>query len=354
MNIYDTYYMLVAVREMPPVHTFFRDRYFPTDEMHDIFGTAKVIVDYKEGDHKLAPFVVPEVGGLPVARRGFETHEIEPANISLTRPLTIDNLRKRGFGEALMSKLTPEDRAKAYLLSDLRELDEYISNREEWMCAKTILDNGCTMIHKTDNPDVTETVKARFYTEDQNPAIYTPAGDWDSTDYDWMKDVAVMAKLLTKRGLPATDLVISPDVSEFIMNDERVQKMLDNRRMELGRIKPGELANGATYIGTLNFYGKLLDIIEADETYEDDKGKDVAHLPDGTVVVTAPGCGHMMYGGVTQIEKDEEFHTYAAKRVPLYTATMKPPVKETQLTSKPLAAPLRKNPWIVSKNVFRG
>ena len=57
MNIYSTYYMLAAVRELAPEHTFFKRRYFPTNTPMDVFGTSKVLVDYKEGSQKRAPFV---------------------------------------------------------------------------------------------------------------------------------------------------------------------------------------------------------------------------------------------------------------------------------------------------------
>ena len=66
LNIYDTHYMLAAVQEMPLEHTFFKNRYFPTDTAMDVFGTSKVLGDYREGTQKIAPFVVPRIGSLPV------------------------------------------------------------------------------------------------------------------------------------------------------------------------------------------------------------------------------------------------------------------------------------------------
>ena len=108
MNIYDTLYMLAAVEELAPEPTFFKRRYFPTDMDLDVFGTSKVLADYKEGNRKAAPFVIPRVGPLPVGRGGFSTYELEPGNISISKPLTIDQLTKRGFGESIMSTATPE------------------------------------------------------------------------------------------------------------------------------------------------------------------------------------------------------------------------------------------------------
>ena len=350
MNIYDTYFLLAAVKEIPLSHSFFRDRYFPTSDSLDIFGTSKVLVDFSEGGTKLAPFVVPRIGGVSILRSGFETFELEPPNISLKSTLTNDDLQSRGFGESLMSGLTPADRESVFLMDDMLELDARITRREEWMAVETMLGNGCVMKHITDREDVAfEEIEARYYRGADNPSEYTSAA-WTASN--WRKHVTAMVKRLSARGLPATDLVVAPDVGEFIEMDPWVEKRLDNRRMEYGHIAPKELTDGTTFLGQLNFGGKMLNIIIVEETYEDDKGSTTPYLPDGSAIVTAPDCGHTIYGGVTQMEKDEKRHTHAGKRVPRYFADVKTSVSEIMLTSKPLMAPRRMSPWQVAKDVF--
>lgn len=93
MNMHDTLYMLAAIEELPLEHTFFKDRYFPTDDVMDVFNTSKVLADYREGSRKKAPFVMPRIGSLPVGREGFSTFELEPAYIGLSMPLTLDQLK---------------------------------------------------------------------------------------------------------------------------------------------------------------------------------------------------------------------------------------------------------------------
>ncbi|MCL2487355.1 MAG: major capsid protein [Oscillospiraceae bacterium] len=353
MNIYDTYFMLAAVREMPLMRRFFRDRYFPTNTNLDIFGSARVLVDFYEGNKRLAPFVMPRIGGVSILRDAFQTFELEPPNISLRRTLTVDNLKTRGFGEALNSQMTPADRESMLLLEDMRVLSDRITRREEWMAAKTMINNGCVMRHITDREDVTfEEINAQFFSGTDNPALYTPSYPWYDGDPRWRDDVRAMAKSLSQRGLPAADLIIAPDVESFIMRDEWLLKLLDNNRVEIGRIAPNELPNGTTFLGSINFGGILLNIIVSEETYEDEYDNIVTYLPAGTVIVTAPGCGHCIYGGVTQMEADEQFYTHAAARVPMFFADRRHGTKEVILTSKPLMAPKRANPWMVAKNVF--
>lgn len=361
MNIYETIYMLAAIEELPLEHTFFKSRYFPTDDMMDVFNTSKVLADYKEGSRKKAPFVVPRIGSLPVGRDGFKTYELEPAYIGLSMPLTIDQLQKRGFGESLMSGMTPEDRAKRLQLHDMEELSARISRTEEWMACQTMLNNGCTMRHETDVKDVYEDVEVKFYDEETNPALFTPTAAWTHSTVatngkitvgNWYEDIYQMLARQKRRGMPATDLLVSSDVGAFLLEDPWVLRMLDNRRVEMGRIQPTELTEYVTHLGAFNFKGRLLDILVSDGGYEDDDGADKAYLDDGSVIVTAPDVGRGLYGAITQLENDGEYHTYPGKRVPQHIFTIKPPVKETQVSCSPLMVPKRKNPWCVAKKVF--
>ena len=47
IDIYKTKTMLAAVRQMSPVTSFLRDRYFPTGS-GDMFPTEEVLVEYKD------------------------------------------------------------------------------------------------------------------------------------------------------------------------------------------------------------------------------------------------------------------------------------------------------------------
>ena len=361
MDIYSTYYMLAAVNEMQPKHTFFKERYFPTNEALDVFGTSKVLADYKESRNKRAPFVLPRIGSVSIGREGFSTYDLEPANISVSMPLTEDQLKSRGFGEALMSQATPADRAKMLLMSDLAELDGRISETEEWLSVQTMLNNGCVMNHQTEKEGVFEPITAKFYDGEDNPALYTPSTPWTHTVVNsdgtmtigsWYYDICNMVKMLVRRGLPATDLLAASDVGEFLLEDLWIMKVMDNRRMEMGRIAPEELTEYITQLGIFNFMGRNLNILISDGTFEDIDGTSKPYMEEGSVIVTAPNCGKGLYGAVTQLEADGNFYTHAGIRVPQHIFTMRPPVKETQLTSRPLFVPKRLAPWSVAKKVF--
>jgi len=361
MDIYSTYFMLAAVRELPIEHTFFRHRYFPTDNAMDIFGTSRVLADYKDDSkRKKAPFVLPRIGSIPGTRTGFKTYELEPANIAISMPLTLDQLQNRGFGESLLSQATPADRAQQFLINDLAELSLRISRTEEFLAVQTILDNGTTMRHISDDADIYEDIEVKFYDGVSNPAAFTPANDWAHSTYasgtwtpgNWYDDICTMIKMLTSKGRPAREILVAQDVADFLMTDGWILAMLDNKRAEFGMLNPTELGDDCYQLGTFNFKGRMMPILCNTGSYENDAGNDTPFLPDGTVIVTAPDCGKGLYGAVTQMETDGNFHTYAGMRVPQHIFTIRPPAKETQLTSRPLFVPKRANPWTVAKKVL--
>ncbi len=357
MTIYDTLYMLAAVEELTPEPTFFKRRYFPTDTSMDVFGTAKVLADYKEGSRKAAPFVIPNIGPLPVGRGGFSTFELEPGNIAISKPLTQDQLTKRGFGESIMTTVTPEMRARQLLMGDLADLSARTSRTEEWLSCETMLHNGCVMRHQSDNPDVFEDIPVTFYEGSDNPAQFTPAVTWthgadEHTPGPWYYDVIQMIRMLTRRGRPATDLVVANDVGSFLMEDPWIQYMMDNRRADYGAVNPEAQTEYVVSLGRFNFGGRRLEIFVNDGTFMDEKGAEKPFLDAGSAIVTAPNCGRGLYGAVTQKEMDNKWHTYAGTRVPNYLSTVVPPADETVMSCRPLFVPKTMSPWTSALKVF--
>ena len=90
LNMLETYTLMAIGEEIVPRANFFRDRYFPTDA-GDLFASDKVLTEYRKGDRKMASFVSPRVGDIPMDRRGYEIHEYQPAFIAPSRPLTADD-----------------------------------------------------------------------------------------------------------------------------------------------------------------------------------------------------------------------------------------------------------------------
>ncbi len=350
LDLTKTYDFLMAVEQIYPVSSFLRDRYFPTNDATDVFKAQEVLVEYKDGNKKLAPFVAPRKGGVTVTRDGSMMKSYEPPNIAPSRMLTLDELDKRGFGEAIYPNQTPEQRKNLLILQDARDLGDMISRREEAMAAETMLTNGCVMKHIADDETKADEKEIRFYEGENNPAVYTPATPWGTAGAKIRKDLAAMMKMLTDRGIPATDFVCAPDVAELMEEDEEIYRMLDNRRYSLGYVEPKELTAGASVTMQLNINGKFINVISYGETYEDENGGIVQFIPPGHGIVAAPGAGRTLYGAVSQLEEsDRDFHTYTGRRIPKYYSDVENNTRKITLTSKPLPVPNNKNPWVAAK-----
>ena len=334
-----TYDLLMTIRQAAPVPSFLRDRYFPTGA-GDMFNTDRVLIEYKDDEKKVAPFVVPRKGSVAVMRDGYEIKDYAPPNISIHRVLTLDELERRGFGEALFSDVSIQERANRLILEDARELSDMIQRREEVMAAEVMQTNKCVMKHIADDTEKVEEKEIRYYDGDSNPATFTPATAWGQTGATIRQDIAAMVELLTSRGLPATDFVCSPDVTAIMEQDDEIYKMLDNRRFNLGAVEPAVLPNGAAEVMQLNIMGRIIRVISYGETYQDpETKKDVPFIAPGTGIVTAPGAGRMAYARVRQMESDEQYHEYVARRVPKYMADTVHDIKTLRMTSRPLPIP---------------
>lgn len=351
-NYYDTHTLLASVRQLPPLHTFLLDRYFPTNAASDIFATDDVLVEYKKGSKKAAPFVAPRKGGITILRDGYTMKRFTPSYIAPKRPLTIDDLRKRGFGEALYTQLTPEQRQGVIMLGDLDELRAMNLRRKEAMAAEVIFTNGCVMDEYVDDFHNFEEREVRYFDGKNNPAIYTPSAKWDTTEASgkqMINDVAAMGSVLTSRGLPFTEVLVAPDVADVILANEWILKLLDNRNYQIGGVDPATLPSGATKIARLNIKGRMIDFLSYEDTYTEVDGTVKQFIPAGKIAACAPAAGRTVYGAITQVEQsDGEFHTYTGVDVPKYLSDAQHNVRELTLSSAPLCMPNNENPFIVA------
>lgn len=353
LDFFSTYVLMAIVEEIVPQQTFFRDRYFPTGE-GDIFAADKVLTEYRKGDRKMAAFVSPRAGDIPMDRRGYEIHEYQPAFIAPSRILTIDELKKRGFGEAMYANSTQAERAARLQLEDLRDMDARIQRREEWMCVETMINNACTMQEYIDDKTAGEVNYIQFY-DTTSDHEFIVSNKWDTDDGSYFfEDVKAMCRKLSMRGLRAADLILGTDVADAVLNMEKVKSLLDkNSGIITGQIEQ-ELSkyDGVVLMGVLNFGGFKLNLISVDETYTDSNDMQQSYFPATSAMVTAPDCGHMMYGQVTQIDYgNTDFSTYSARRVPKLEIDQPHDIRKIRLATRPLAAPRTYSPYIYAKDV---
>ena len=352
LNFFDNVVLQAISEEVVPKASFFKDRYFKTGA-GDIFKADKVLTEYRKGDRKMAAFVAPRAGDIPVARRGYEVHEYQPAYIAPSRLLTVDELKVRGFGEALYPGFDEAQRAARLLADDMTDMENRISRREEWMAAQTMINNGCTMQEYIDDKTKGDELIVKFY-DGTSDHIYTPSKKWNEEGGDFWGDVKAMCRMLSSRGLSAADLVLGTDAADYALEDEKTARQLDkNSGIIVGEVRQQLTAyDGVVFMGVLNFGGFMLNVFSVDETYADESNATQRYFPATSAMVTAPDCGHLMYGQITQIDYGmQDYTTYAARRVAKLVIDQEHDVRKLRLACRPLAAPRNYCPYIYAANV---
>ena len=353
LDFFSNYVLSAVTQEIVPVQSFFKTRYFPTGA-GDIFAADKVLTEYRKGDRKMAAFVSERAGDIPMARQGYAIHEYQPAYIAPSRLLTLDDLKKRGFGEAIYNGSTPEQRAIRLLADDMNDMEHRIALREEWMAAQTMINNACTMQTYVDDDTAGETLHVQFYdsTSDHTYTVNSNA-KWDSQSADIRGDVRNMCRMLTKRGLPAQDLIVGSDVADALLEDASIRDKLETTSgVVIGQIQEQLTGiDGVVFMGQLNFGGYNLNVFSVDEVYLDGSNNEQKIFPATSAMVTAPGCGHMMYGQITQIDYGQsEPTTHVGIRVPKLVVDQDRDVRKMRLGTRPLAAPQNYCPYIYAAN----
>lgn len=338
---YYTHAMLVdAISSLGRPYTFLRDRYFPTRNLYTTLG--KMVVDVKEGSQKLAPFVAPMQGGKVLTREGFETYEIDAPYIKPKRALGATELNYRHFGEDINTELSIEERAAAQLLEDYEDMDKAISATEEYMCAQILNDLKFTATCTADDGTTTFNQVIQFYSSTgSQPNVYSPGKSWDDTDAKILKDLQAMVLMARKKGNAVTDMLVNSSTALKLIELILDTKMYDDRRVILGQIEQSiQDEDLASVMGNIIVPGANLQLLAYDGFYTNASGNEVTFLRDDRIILTTPGCGHLDYGAVRQMETgDDKWHTYAGTRVPKHVVDAQHDTEELVVTARPLPQP---------------
>lgn len=355
VNILDTYYMAGLWEGLSPVTTFFRDRYFPTGA-GDIFAADKVLVEYRDGENGMAPFMMIDADPINVKRGGYEIHDYAPVCIKQSRNLTADQLKQRGFGEAILSQSTEEERAAGLVREDLALLERRFTRTEEKLCVDVMINNGFTVNEMADANTVGNVASVLFYDALNGNDGAASITQWDNTTTfaDVCADIEGMCDSLTRRGLPVVDLVIGRKVRDFLLSMQDFRDLVNKQSgiiiAEGGIRQTLSQYHGVSFLGTINFNGYELNVIVSNEQYLSG-GSWTNFFPATSMMVTAPNAGHLMYAHVVHMDDDGNIETITGKRVPDLFVDRRRKIREIVLESRPFAAPQNYSPWVYAAGV---
>lgn len=342
INLYKTYTLLQAIVSMPKLNTFLRDTFFPKNET---FVTEEVLIDYKKGKRRMAPFVAPRVGGVTIARDGFKTERLKAPRLAPQRAMTIDDVSSRMIGENIFSTKTPAQRQTALLATDLQELGESIDRREEWMSAQVLFTGKCDLSGYADDK-LTEKVDQEIDYDFTQKETLSGTDLWtepNSNPYEYLSESR--KEIIKNSGVSPDIVIMGEKAAEAFVNHSIIKEMFDKLNISLGKIEPTLKSEAITFIGKLPGLG--LEIYTYDEYYEDDNENLVPLVPVNDILMGRTKQGGFAYGAITQLE-DKRFNTYEGRLVPKQWADAANETIMLRLSSRPVPKPADVNSWKIA------
>lgn len=344
VNIYQTQTLLKAVQSMPKANTFLVETFFPGFET---FLTEEVLLDVKKGKRKMAPFVAPRVGGVTIAREGYKTEKIRAPRLAPQRAMTRDDITARLIGESIVSNLSPQQRQVRLLASDLEELQDSITRREEWLAAQVLLEGKAVLKGYADqNGDLTIEQVIDFEFSQTETLAGTDL--WSNAGSDPYNDLSTWRKQIIKEcGFAPTVAILGESAYQALMNHDKFMDKFNKINSNFGSIEPTVKNEAVTFVGKIPGLG--LELYTYDDWYLDEDGTEYPFIPADKVVLAVAKKGGFAYGAITQIDpKSQNFVTYEGKVVPKQWADTDNETVMLRLSSRPVPKPFDVNSWLVA------
>lgn len=342
-DYYDPKYLRGVIQLIHPVKSFFKDRFFSESVK---FPTERVSFEFYDSGMKIAPYANGHSGPVAIEHEGYSVKTYTPALLSVKRAITNDLIAQKLLGESpYNSGMSPESRAQEIAAQDLDELTAMIYRKQEFMCARVLQDGKLDIEGK----GVHETADFNF----QNIENTQSADKWTSS-YDLVGKLKAKAQLIRSQGYNPDTLILGVDAANALIDNTKIQKLLDNRRIVSGQIEPKELETGCEYLGGLILPGLFCDIYCDNEYYYDDATKSSKPYLDSdcAILIDSKVRHNMLYGAITYIDQKSEQHVSEMNEyVPRTWIDIESSIKYISVSSRCLPCPVDVRSWAVMKGV---
>ncbi|MBF0517992.1 MAG: major capsid protein, partial [Nitrospirae bacterium] len=170
-----------------------------------------------------------------------------------------------------------------------QNLKDLITRRTEYMACKA-LSGGITVIQENISFNVD------FLMPNANKPTLTGTDKWTDAGSNPLKNIRAWKKLINQQtGLNADIAICGSQTVDALLENQRIQTLLWNRRIEVG-----DLA-----ITTSNFIGTLggIKVYEYSAMYDDDSGTPQSLIPDNAfVLVSRQGRFTTHYGAILDLQ----------------------------------------------------
>lgn len=314
----------------------------------NISDTEKVVIDIERYDEDVAPVVFALEGPNLNKTDLFTTKEFTPPTLNEGAALDVGQLlfRLPGQTEYDATDVSWMAAMVRHMLRNMRLMANKIARNREWQASQILTTGLLDLNDKNGN---------LAYQIDFKPkATHFPTAGvaWDTGTPTILADIESLADVIRDDGLiDVTELWMGDSSFNAFVADTGIQQHYDNRRMDMGRIDPAQLGDGAKFQGTLSIGNYQFSII----TYNGrgilpGTSTKVKFLPSDKVIFVSPDTRlDTVFGGVPRVVPvDPRFAGFLPDRVAIPGAVdMAPNIYATEngkqtmfeLESRPLLIP---------------
>lgn len=336
-NVYDLSTLLEVSRHIRTVTPFWLS--FFTRQIN--FETEEIFFDKVDRDYrKLAPLVVPNVQGKPMGLGGYESLSFKPAYVKPKHIVDPNMVIERQPGEALGSgSMSHEQRRRAVIAEILRLHDTMLTNRNEWLAARALVDASVTL-----SSDDYPTTTVNFQRHASLTYTLTGGARWNQVTGDPLaniKDARINAN--NRSGAVIRRVVFGGNAWELFTTRVNIKDIMDRNyggyNANIQRAADG--FENQEYMGTFGgvFGGGQIDLWVDRSKFVDEAGAEQFFLQQDTVVGFSDVEGVRCFGAI----KDFRAGLRALERFPKMWEQEDPSVEYLMTQSAPLMVPKRPN-----------
>lgn len=341
----DTVTLMAAMERVKPPAALLVDTFFPNIPTPAV--TNQIMVEYKKGGRRLAPFVTKSGKGINMKREQSKIDIYVPPMVGPRRIINANDISRRGFGEGIYSATTPAERATKLQADDLKFLQDSIMNRKNVMAAKILTDAKYEIKGYADDGKLQLVDTVEFPEFDQK---IVPTKTWDNADAHIFDDLNDASSLVQENaGMIPTVAIGGKNIAKYLLNNEQIMKWLsipNANNLSLMGLQPQLTSPQVMRVGYINALN--MEIYSYMETYTDDDGTVKPFLGDDDLIVAIPGKGYQLHGAVTLVQ-DKSYVTYSGLYVPKYTADETENEIAVSMFSRFVLTPESLDDWVVIK-----
>lgn len=335
-GIYDTSTLLEVSRFTKSLNPFWLT-FFPRQinfETQDIFFD-KVDLDYR----KLAPLVVPNVQGRANSIGGYSSLSFKPAYVKPKTIVDPNMVIERQAGEALgVGSLSLEQRKAAVIAEVLRQHDSQLTNRNEWLAARALIDASVTLSGE-DYP----TTVVNFQRHASLSYTLAGAARWSQVGASPLVDItAARVNANSRSGAVIRRVVFGGTAWDYFTARVDIKALMDKNYggLNVNIQRQADGFEGQEYMGTYGgiFGGGQIDLWVDRSKYVDETGTEQFFLEQKTVTGFSDVEGVRCFGAIKDFDA-----LRAMERFPKMWRQEDPSVEFLMTQSAPLMVPKKPN-----------